>query len=311
MILVMIRMLQAVVLKLPSRAAHAFGKGLGLLGFHVVRFRRRHVEMNIATAFGLDRRDPRVRSIARANFIHYGLLVVEILRLPRIIAGDLDGEVTFRGLEHLDAARAAGRGVLVLTAHLGNYDQLAVAVARTGYPVSLISKKLRSAQVERFWMKQRAAAGLRIFTRHDSPRGILRALKENQLLGVILDQHAHRPNVIVEFFGRPAATMISLASLARSTGAAVVPVFTHRRDDGTHVVEALPPVPFEQRASREETLHVNTQRYTRLIEDAIRKHPEQWTWIHRRWKVRGPGGGWQVAGDGVPERGPGDAQSSG
>ena len=286
MVSLAITVLQRFCLALSPRGARRFGTWLGLLAFHVVPYRRRMVQDAIRDALGLAPGDPGIRRLARANFVHYGLLVVEILRLRRYIRGELEGLVRFRGMEHVEAARAHGRGVLVLTAHLGNYDLLAVAVARAGYPVSFISKRLKSKAVEGFWMAERAAAGLRIFTRDDSPRELLRALKANELLGVILDQHAHTNGVWVEFFGRPASTLNVLAGLARASGAPVVPIFTRRLEDGTHLVEALPPVPFEERSGREETIVHNTQRYTAVIEAAVRQAPEQWTWIHKRWKPR-------------------------
>lgn len=286
-----IRVLQRFSLALSPPAARRFGTVLGLLGFHVVRFRRRMVERAIRGALGLDRGDPMIRRLARANFVHYGLLVVEILRLRRIIEGELEREVRFVGMEHLEMARAQGKGVLALTAHLGNYDLLAVAVTCAGYPVSFISKRVKNKHIERFWMAERAAAGLRIFTRGDSPRELLKTLKNNEILGVILDQHAHANGVWVEFFGRPAKTLNVLANLARASGAAVVPMFSRRLDDGTHLIEVLPAVPFEERGSREETVEHNTQRYTAVIEQAVRANPEQWTWIHKRWKPQPPTAG--------------------
>ncbi len=285
-----IRILQAFCLALSRPMARRFGTFLGLLAFHVVRFRRRLVERNLCNAFALEPGDPRVRRLARANFVHYGLLLVEILRLRTIIGGDLEREVRFVGMEHVEAARELGKGVLVLTAHLGNYDLLAVAVTCAGYPVSFISKQVKNKQIEHFWMQERAAAGLKILTRRDSPRELLKALKHNELLGVILDQHAHSNGVWVEFFGRQASTLNILASLARSSGAPVVPMFTRRLADGTHLIEALPAIPFEERESRDETLAHNTQRYTAVIEQAVRATPEQWTWIHKRWKPPRPGG---------------------
>jgi KDO2-lipid IV(A) lauroyltransferase len=227
--------------------------------------------------------DDEIRRLTRLNYEHYGQLAVEILRLKRVAEGDLSA-IEVEGREHLDAALAKGRGVLVLTAHLGNYDQLAVAVQALGYQVGIISKKPKSAAVERFWMDERRSAGLKIFTRDDSPIGMIRVLKANEILGVILDQHAHVASVTVDFFGRPAQTMKSLAVLAGRSGAPVVPMFSERLPDGRHVIRALPEVELAAEGTSDEAVLANTQRFTIIIEGAVRARPEQWTWIHRRWK---------------------------
>ncbi len=284
MILAVIRILQAVVLTLPRRVANACGASLGLFWFHVLRYRRALVEENLARSFGTERRDPEIKRLARQNFRHYGLLLVETLRLPKIIGGDLAGEVRFEGLEHLEEARGQGRGVIILTAHLGNYDLPAVALSCSGFPVSFISKEVKIKQIEKFWMSQRSAAGLHIFTKRDSIRELFKALRRNELLGIILDQHARTGGVQVDFFGRKASTLRMLAVLAQRSQAPVVPIFDRRLDDSTHVVEILPPVPFEDLGSRDESLLHNTQRYTAIIEEAVRRNPTQWIWIHRRWK---------------------------
>jgi KDO2-lipid IV(A) lauroyltransferase len=275
--------LQRLCQVLPNRVAHTIGAGLGLVWFNLLRYRRSLVQENLGLAFARDPHDREIRRLARANFVHYGLLTVEILRLRSTAQRGLP-DVRFVGLEHLEQARNLGRGVLVLTAHLGNYDLLAVAVASTGLPVSIVSKELRSKQIERFWMSERESCGVRIFTRHDSPRQLLNVLRENEILGIVLDQHAHDGGVLVDFFGRPASTLRTLAVLAERSQAPVVPIFTRRCEDGSHIIEVHQPVPFEPQEGRQSSVIFNTQRYTSIIEYEVRRCPEQWTWIHRRWK---------------------------
>jgi KDO2-lipid IV(A) lauroyltransferase len=279
-----IRLLQELFLALPPWLARASGVMLGWFTFHILRVRRGLVQANLARAFGKDPNDPEIRRLAAANFVHYGQLVVEILRLRRVIRGDLENTVKFEGIEHLQQACDQGRGVLVLTAHLGNFDLAAIALACAGFPVGFISKQVKIKQIEDFWMAERSAAGLRIFTRDDSLRELFKALKRNEVLGIILDQHARLGGVWVDFFGRKASTLKILAVLAERSGAPVVPIFARRRDDGTHVVEIQEAVPLEVRSTREETALHNTQLYTRIIEEAVRRNPAQWSWIHRRWK---------------------------
>jgi len=273
---------------LPDGAAHAFGRWLGLTWFHVIRFRRRLVVDNLEKAYGgtLGRND--IRRLARDNFVHYGLLLVELLRLRRLVGENLDHTVEFRGLETLDRALARGQGAIALTAHLGNYDLQAMAVARRGYAVTIVSKPLRNKAVERVWMAERSSSGLRISLHRNSLREIVRALRANGVIGFVLDQHASADAVWVEFFGRPAATLRSLAVIAGRTGAAVVPVFAWRLPDGRHVIEAREEIPFETVGDSDADVLHNTRRYSDVVERAVRAHPDQWTWIHRRWKQPPP-----------------------
>ena len=270
---------------LPARAAHAAGAALGLAGYHLIRYRRGMIEASMARSLSLALDDPALHRLVRANYVHYGRLVVEILRLRRITVHGRVHDIEIHGREHLDHALEDGRGALVLTAHAGNYELPAVVLASLGYPINIVSKTMKLKDVERFWMAEREAAGLRIFTKESPPRQLLRALHDNQVLGIVLDQHAHVGGIRVRFFDRPAYTLRLLAVLAERSRAPVVPVFARRLDDGTHRLTILPSVPFQRCSTREETCRVNTQRYTSIIEDAVRQAPEQWTWIHRRWKT--------------------------
>ena len=285
MVHVILRIVLRIATALPQTAARKIGRAFGVLWFHVLRLRRRQVEDSLALALDLEPGSRELEHLARANFVHYSLLFIELLRLRRLLHGDIETTVRFVNLDHLDAALEAGKGALVLTAHLGNYDLLAMAVARKGYPVTIVSKPLRNKAVEGVWMEERSASGLKVCLHRNTLREILTALKSNGVVGFVLDQHARLDGVRVDFFGRPASTLRSLAVLAERTGVPVVPIFASRGADGTHLVEVQPALEYEDTGDAEESILHNTQRYTSIIEEAIRRHPDQWTWIHRRWKV--------------------------
>jgi KDO2-lipid IV(A) lauroyltransferase len=266
----------------PGLALRA-GTALGLFWFHILRFRRREVEAALERALGLP--EPQRRDLARANFVHYGRLVLEFLRLPNVVRDGTTGLVTFHGREHLDQALAGGKGVLLLGGHIGNYDLLAVAVALQGYPLTIVSKSLRNKAVEKVWMSQRAASGLHIALHRNTLREIVKALRHNGAVGFVIDQHARTDAVVVDFFDRPAATLRSLATIAERTGAPVVPIVAIRQEDGSHEVTIGPPVPLEVVGDADANARHNTQRFTAILEAEIRRHPDQWTWMHRRWKV--------------------------
>lgn len=282
--LTLLRLLRMLAVRLRPRLATRIGIGLGLFGYHVIRYRRSLIEGQLSRALGLPLSDPDLKRLARANFVHYGLLVVEFFRIRLLTTSPLESTVRLEGENHLRAALAEGKGVLILSAHLGAYDLSVVALALRGFPLMIVSKPSKAKGIERFWMEERSVPGLQISLSHDSVRGILRALREGMAVVFVLDQHASAEQVWVDFFGRPASTLPAPAVLTRRTGAPVVPVFTHRAPDGTHVIEIHPALVFEERGDRDWTTVHNTQRYTAVIEAAIRKRPEQWTWIHRRWK---------------------------
>lgn len=239
----------------------------------------------MSSALDISPTDGELRRLVRANFLHYGLLVVEFLRIRLLRTNDIEKSVRLEGEGHLREAMALGKGVLILSGHLGNYDLSAVALALNDFPIRIVSKPLKIKGIERFWMEERSVFGLEISLNRNSIRGILEALKAGKGVVFVLDQHASNELVWVDFFGRSASTLPALAVLAQRTGAPVVPVFTHRKPDGSHVITIQPAVPFEEMDDRNEAVEHNTQRYTTLIEAAIRQHPEQWTWIHERWKA--------------------------
>lgn len=262
------------------------GRTVGGLAYTLVRRNRAVVLEEMQRAYrgdSLDEAQDRLRRV----YQHVGMNYAEVFRWVGGGSEELDDRVREIGTEHLDAALARGKGVLILTAHLGNWDLLGLWAARR-YPLTILSKDLRQPGVNRFWMEARAEAGLDIVPARRSYRACLGVLKKNGLLGFILDQNALvHEGVFVDFFGKQACTRSGLAFLAAHSQAPVLPVFIYRKLDGTHQLEIQPllePPPDREPA----TLREATQRYTRIIEDAIRRHPDQWIWMHRRWRTRPP-----------------------
>lgn len=283
--LTLLRLLRTVAVRLSPEWASKIGRGLGLFGYYVVRYRRGLVEAQLSSALNISPTDGELRRLVRANFLHYGLLAIEFLRIRLLRTKELGASVRLEGESHLREAMALGKGVLILSGHLGNYDLSAVALALNDFQIRIVSKPLKIKAIERFWMEERSVFGLEISLNRGSIRGILKALNAGKGVVFVLDQHSSTEQVWVDFFGRSASTLPALAVLAQRTGAPVVPVFTHREPDDSHIITIQPAVPFEEMDDRNEAVEHNTQRYTALIEAAIRQHPEQWTWIHERWKA--------------------------
>ncbi len=280
-----LRLISTLVASLPEAALRPLAAMLGGLLFDVLGYRRRVILENLAVAFpelGVAER----RRLGREAMRHLVLTLLEFLRIPRYAARGFEGRVRLVERHHLDRARARGRGVLCLTGHLGSFELAVAAAAREWSPIALVVKAFPPA-VDRLVRGIREASGLSVLYAEGGARPILRALARGELVGFALDQNATRAQgVFVDFFGRPASTLRSLAQLAILSGAPVVPAIPWRAEDGTHVLELHPEIPLEERESREETVRHMTAVYTAALEAAIRRHPAQWFWTHKRWRTR-------------------------
>jgi len=226
------------------------------------------------------------RRLGRDVFVHVLTTVLEVFRIPRYLKRGVEGVVEVEGLEHLEAAKARGKGVLCLSGHLGSWELAVAGVARVARPISLVVKHLGPI-TDPFVTSARTAAGLGVIRADGAIRPILKALAANETVVFVLDQNATRKTgVFVDFFGKPACTLSALAVLAERTGAAVLPAIPRRLGPGRHRITVLPIVEWEAQGGREATLRHMTQRYTQVLEAAIREAPSQWLWTHKRWRTR-------------------------
>ena len=253
----------------------------------------------------LDRAIPRLRRVALGNlalalpelgeaeharivdgvFRSIGRLLVSFARLPRIHRGNVGEWIRYEGFEHFERALEAGRGVLFATAHLGNWELSAFAHALMASPMHVLARPLDNPKIDALVEARRALSGNHVILKRDFARVILKALQENQAVGILIDQNASLDNgVFVDFFGRPACATVGLARLAAHSGAAVIPGFALWSEaEGRYVLRFYPPVPIGGNTLQD------TQALQRHLEAVIREYPDQWLWIHRRWKTRPPG----------------------
>jgi len=244
-----------------------------------LRLRRRVVRENLGAAFSLPPRE--TAQLTQRIYAHLGRVLLETLRLPLLNQDKAREIIGEEALTRLMALRRPERGVLVLTGHLGNWDLLACAAAKVGLPITVVTRSIHQRSMNRWWMRVREACGVRFVPARGSAMKILRALRRGDLVCLALDQH-EPGGVVVPFLGRPAATSTGLARLASATGAPVVAAFLVADPEYRVVLEA----PLAPPASKDEQdIVVATARYTRAIEEFVRRYPEQWFWVHRRWKV--------------------------
>jgi KDO2-lipid IV(A) lauroyltransferase len=268
---------------LPSAVGLAAGRRLGDLLWWALPRRRAVALDNLQRVFGGERPPAEIRRLGRRSFQHVGMNLIEACRYLLRPTHVMLSRVRVEGLQHFQAAAAHGRGVFILTAHFGNWELLAAAHGLTGVPLSIVTRPLDHPLLEDLAARFRRRSGAELIVKRQAVREVLSALRRQRMVGILLDQNATRAEgVFVPFFGFPASTSKGLALLALRTGAPVVPIFLRREPDGRHCMDvsaALPPP-----ADGEITTY--TSMFNRAIEAAIRRAPEQWLWMHDRWRTR-------------------------
>ena len=263
------------------------GRGLGIAAFHTMRRYRVVALDNLRRAFGSEWSEDRIQATARESFRNLGLTLVEfLLRQPRIRPEEVLAEVEFVGKEHYEAAFERGKGVILITAHYGNWEMMGPRLAREGYQVNAISRTADDPGTEQMIESIRTRCGTKQIPRQKAAREGLAALRRNEILAILLDQNTAEGGVFVPFFGHPASTATGPAVFALKTGAALVPTFCVRNADGTHTMIAREPIYPESTGDRAEDILRLTAELTLTIEKQIRSRPDLWFWLHNRWKLQ-------------------------
>ncbi|HTL44794.1 MAG TPA: lysophospholipid acyltransferase family protein [Vicinamibacterales bacterium] len=277
---------------LPMKAVLAAGSGLGYVFYALDRGHRRLALANLNAAFP-QRPLPERRAIAREMFAHFGRLLMVLLKFSTMARDEMLAHVEFEGDDRVRAAHTHGRGVLLFTGHFGYWEINALVHALALHPIAVVARPLDNPLLHDLLEHVRSMTGNSVIYRKGGLRRILRALAANDAVALLIDQHIHGNAVHVEFFNRPAATTTALGALAARTGAPVIPVFALPLPDGRfrmvyeHAVD--PP-----RGTDENALRDFTQRCTDVLEMYVRRYPDLWLWMHRRWRDV------DAAGQGVP-----------
>lgn len=275
----LVRLLSLLLGSVPRSAALAFGRAVGRLAWSLSgRDRRRSLD-HLALALPELPAEER-RRIARQAFLHQGMNAAELLHLLRRKAEEILPRLEVRGWENMEAARATGRPVLLLTGHCGNWELIAVPSRARGYPLSAIARPLDDPRLQELLVDVRRHLGTTTIARgtRGAARQILGVLRTGGGIAMLIDQDTKVDGVWVPFFGRPAFTPVGAAELALKQDMRVVPAFIERRPDRGHLVRFLPvlDLPDDPREA--------TALMTAAIEEQIRRRPEQWVWWHKRWR---------------------------
>ena len=284
------RLLGWLFAKIPYRVIAAFGAALGWL-IWAARIRRKVVLENLARAFP-EKSDAERLEIARRTFLSLGQMLFDFLRVPYLPAAELERVFVTEGWDCYEQAAARGTGVVACTAHFGNFEALAGAHTMRGVPITTISRQMADNWINRAWRAFRHKSGVDeiVVQRNATFKAASRALKARRVLGFVIDQNdTSRSAVFPTFFGVPAATSPTPAWLALRTGAAVVFVLSYPLGDGRHRVILEGPLEVPDTGDRDRDVLAFMQDLNGRLERWVREHPEQWYWLHRRWKTRPPG----------------------
>jgi len=276
----------AVVRRLPRHAVLALGRRLGRLWGALDR---RHLAIaadNLRRAFP-DWDERRVRETARGVYAHFGTVLLDLLWMEGRSAEALLALSDLEGVEHLKAARAAGRGVVAPSGHLGNWEIQAVASVPLVGNVAMIARPLDNPALDRRLVGLRTATGNTVIYKQKALAQVLRTIREGGVVAILIDQNMQeKDGIFVPFFGRPACTTTVAAAVALKTGCAIVPVRCLLQPNGRYRMVYGPPVEWAGTGRRDEDVAGLTRHLTSIIEAWIRETPEQWLWLHRRWKTQ-------------------------
>jgi KDO2-lipid IV(A) lauroyltransferase len=275
------RLLVVLAAILPRRAGRSLFGGLGALAYLVLAKSRKVALVNLRFIYGSTFTDKEIRRTALRAFANLGRCSYDVARLDRTTLDGMKDMVTVTGADHLEAAMARGKGVIALSGHVGNWELLGAYLSMMGYPVNILTTRMKDARLDNLVSRIRRKAGLVVIERSSGLKDALRCLKHGEILGILIDQDTAVDSVVVDFLGRPAKTAVGPVKLALHTGAAIVPMAAMGNPDGKYRIDVGQPLTLSGDRGR---LADDVERCSKAIEAFIGADPAQWVWMHKRWK---------------------------
>lgn len=270
----------------PRRLWLSFCGFLGSVAWHFAKETRQLTMKHLRMAFP-EKNQEEILRLAKGTFRMLGKNAGDILRSSKVKnLRQLEEFLTTDGLEHYERAHAKGKGVIFLTCHLGAFDLQITNMAMRGLNPNIIGTPLKDKRLNDLLWNYRNLHGAIPIARGKETFRMIKVLKSGGSVALLIDQDTRVKTVFVDFFGMPAATPVGATVLALKTGAAVVPTYIFLGEDGLQHMHLLPEIPMKITGDEEEDIRYNTQVLTNFIEEKIREHPEQWVWMHERWKTK-------------------------
>jgi KDO2-lipid IV(A) lauroyltransferase len=259
---------------------------MGRIYYAFSRTERKRAIRHLTLAFGREKSGAEIRRLAREVFLHFAMAGVDAARIPVYVRRGMDRLITTRNIHFLDQVRDEGRGFILLTGHFGNWELMGAWVAQKKYHPHVVGTAFSNAKVNQFIVKTRNRAGYVNIERGRATRGIVNALTNGYPVALLIDQDTQAKGVFVDFFGMKAHTPISPAYLAGAFDVPILPLAMRLKKDLTYEIECFEPIRYVHTGDRERDIMAITQKCTDIYEHIIRQHPEQWVWMHRRWRKR-------------------------
>jgi len=282
-----LRSMSFIVCLLPYSWVLFLGNNIGKLYYHIAGRQRQRALDQIQECLGISLEA--AERIIQRLFRNLGQTFLEVLYIPVLTSGKIQDYVTFENLHYLESAMHNGQGVVLLTAHFGNWEWLGVTLALEKFPISGVAKRQPNDQHTRILNEYRQMAGMELFTRGTSEMiNAARAIKQGRILGLVADQDAGPNGLFVEFFGKMSSSPMGPAFFAKKFKAPVVPIFMVRKPKGGHRMICLEPLYYQDTGKEDEDIYRFTMKTTNVIEEIIRQYPDEWLWFQKRWNTSKP-----------------------
>lgn len=282
---ILVLVLEKLIGALPWRWALAFGRGLGRFTYSVLAIRKQVALDNLHQAFP-DKDPAEIEQIARRAYLHFGQSIIEFVRMPTLPAGYFKEMIRFVPEDFVARVQQQPCGAICLSAHFGNWELLAASLAQAGIAMIGVAREQRNHLVDRLIARNRHQLGIETVPTGMAVRAIVKALKQNKFIALLGDQDAHREGVFVNFMGRPSSTAPGPASLALKTGAPIFFGAIVREKNGGHTAYLERVDYADLSGDTPENIKTLTQRHAAVLERYVRNWPEQWFWMHKRWKTK-------------------------
>lgn len=280
---------------IPKRVSLRIGSGIGMAAYHLLGKRRQYAYAHLDIVFpnGIPATSPNGSSqsgtndpeeVLKQTYRHFGKMVAEFMRFTDLTPDTLNRHIEYEGLEHLETAYRRGGGVLLATAHFGNFEYLNGGLAVLGYPMNSVIRMVDNPYLDNLIDRIRGSTGLNVIKRRVAVFSVLEKLKQGKIVSLAIDQNSAKSGLFMPFFGKLAATMVGPARLHAWSGSPVLFAYSVRTKEDTHRVTILPEFPLVNTGDSEVDQFINMSMLNRALEKAILENPAMWFWLHRRWK---------------------------
>ena len=275
------------MLRLISRGASLnIMRILSRFVFVFARGPRQRVISHLTMVYGAEKDKREIITMARAVFNHFAIASADMLRIPNLIRDNVNTLVTTKGIEHLEKAFKSDKGMIFITCHFGNWEVLGAWLGQNGFPMKVVGTTVFDPRLDKILVETRKIAGNTNIARGKGTREIIRTIKKGDAVGMLIDQDTKAQSIFVNFFGKLTHTPTGPAVLARRLNVPIIPIFMYLNEELNYVLECQPQLELIRTEDEEYDVLVATQKISDTYEAMIRRYPEQWVWMHKRWKTQ-------------------------